>query len=87
LTDQIGFELFPNPAGTDVTVLLHGDYESGIVQLVFTDMNGKEVKKILFEDDMSQLISIDLRNLEPGVYIVRLIDGETNSQFVRLVKQ
>jgi hypothetical protein len=86
LSNNNGLELFPNPVGTDVTVLLHGEFVDG-TQVIFSDINGKEVKKITYKEQSGKLITVDLRNLEPGVYLVRMIDGDTNSQFVRLVKQ
>ncbi len=87
LNDQLGFEMFPNPAGTDVTVLLHGEHQTGETEIVFTDLNGKEVKRIIYNEQTGKMMSVDLRNLEPGVYLVRLITGDTNDQFVRLIKQ
>jgi hypothetical protein len=87
LSEQLDFEVFPNPAGTDVTVLLHGEHQEGETSIHITDINGKEVKTILYSEQVGKLISVDLRNLEQGVYIVRLVNGEENNQFVRLVKQ
>jgi hypothetical protein len=87
LNDQLGFEVFPNPAGTNVTVLLHGEHQEGETSIHITDINGKEVKTIFYSEQVGKLISVDLRNLEQGVYVVRLVNGEENNQFVRLVKQ
>ena len=50
-------------------------------------MNGKEVKNINYKDQEGKIMSIDIEQLEPGMYIVKLIDGDITSQFVRLVKQ
>jgi len=87
LSNEKGFELFPNPAGTDVTVLLHGEHQVGETNIIFTDINGKEVKKVVYNEQTGKLMTIDLRNLEPGVYIVRLMSGNESNQFVRLIKQ
>ena len=81
-----GFELFPNPAGTDVTVLLHGEHQVGETNIIFTDINGKEVKKVVYNEQTGKLMTIDLRNLEPGVYIVQMLNTNSNDQFVRLIK-
>lgn len=82
-----GFDLFPNPAGTDVTLVLHGQYNKDNLKVIFTDMNGKEVKMMNYNEQEGKIMSIDIEHLEPGMYIVKLIDGDTTSQFVRLVKQ
>jgi hypothetical protein len=87
LSEQLDFEVFPNPAGNEVTVLLHGEHQEGQTSIHITDINGKEVKTIFYSEQVGKLISVDLRNLEQGVYIVRLVNGEENNQFVRLVKQ
>lgn len=81
-----GLELFPNPAGTEVSLLLHGDYAEG-TEVIFTDMHGKEVKKIIYSESVGKLMIVDLRNLEPGVYLVKVKSHVSNSQFVRLIKQ
>jgi subtilisin-like proprotein convertase family protein len=87
LQAENGFELFPNPAGTDVTLVLHGQFNKENLKVIFTDMNGKEVKNINYNDQDGKIMSIDIEQLQPGMYIVKLIDGDTNSQFVRLIKQ
>lgn len=86
LVDQNSFELFPNPAETDVTILLNGDFEDG-TEILFTDLNGKEVKKISYDEKSGKLLNVDLRDLETGIYIVRLLSNDSTNQFVRLVKQ
>jgi hypothetical protein len=86
LNDQLGFEVFPNPAGTEVTVLLHGEHQEEETEVIFTDLNGKEVKRIIYTEQAGKLMTVDLRNLEPGVYLVRLITSDTNDRFVRLIK-
>jgi hypothetical protein len=87
LNEQLDFEVFPNPAGNEVTVLLHGDHQEGETSIHITDINGKEVKTIFYSEQVGKLISVDLRNLEQGIYFVRLVNGEENNQFVRLIKQ
>jgi hypothetical protein len=87
LNDQLGFEVFPNPAGTDVTVLLHGEHQEGETEIIFTDLNGKEVKRIIYTEQAGKLMTVDLRNLEPGVYVVRMLNTLSNDQFMRLIKQ
>jgi len=85
-SDQNSFALFPNPAREEVTILLNDEYSKETL-LIFTDMSGKEIYKQDFHDQKGKLLTINIGNFEPGVYLVRLIDGDTNSQFERLVKQ
>jgi hypothetical protein len=80
------WEVFPNPAGNEVTILLKGDYAAAETEIRITDINGK-VMQVINNDQQGQLITVDLRSYAPGVYIVRLVDGENSDKFVRLVKQ
>jgi hypothetical protein len=82
---QNSWEVFPNPAGSEVTILLKGDFAAESTQIHIADINGKSMQVI--QHEQGQLITVDLRSYAPGVYIVRLMDGEQNNQFVRLVKQ
>jgi len=82
---QNSWEVFPNPAGSEVTILLKGDFAAESTQIHITDINGKSMQVI--QHEQGQLITVDLRAYAPGVYIVRLMDGKNNDQFVRLVKQ
>lgn len=84
---QNTFEIFPNPAGTDVTVLLNGNQLNEETILIFSDINGKEVKRIVCDEQKGKLMTIDLRNLESGIYFVRLLNKDLNGQIVRLIKE
>lgn len=87
LNDQLGFDVFPNPAGTEVTVLLYGEHQDGVSEIIFSDINGKEVKKMTYNEGNGKLMKVDLSNFESGVYLVRLVSGISTDQFVRLIKQ
>jgi hypothetical protein len=80
------WEVFPNPAGNEVTILLKGDYTTTESQIRITDINGQEIQ-VIHNDHQGQLITVDLRSYAPGVYVVRLMNGEQNDQFMRLIKQ
>jgi len=82
---QNSWEVFPNPAGNEVTILLKGDFAAESTQIHITDINGKSMHVI--QHEQGQLITVDLRAYAPGVYIVRLVNGENNDKFIRLIKQ
>jgi len=84
-SDQNSFALFPNPAREEVTILLNDEYSDETL-LIFNDINGKVVKTVNCHEQSSKLITVDIRDLLPGVYLVRMMDGE-NNQFSRLIKQ
>jgi hypothetical protein len=45
------------------------------------------VKRIIYTEQAGKLMTVDLRNLEPGVYVVRMLNTLSNDQFMRLIKQ
>jgi hypothetical protein len=85
VTDELGFEVFPNPTNDEVSILFKKSLDE-MSFLTFEDLNGKEVKRINFADHTSQLINIDVTDLADGVYIIRLVDSSSKDQMVRLVK-
>lgn len=87
VNEKVVFEIFPNPAGTDVTVLLNDVQNSEESIIVFLDVNGKEVKRIICNEQEEGIMTIDLRMIDSGIYFVRLINKDVNGQIVRLVKE
>lgn len=81
------FEIYPNPAGNEATILLsHEPLENDVV-IQFFDLNGKEVKRVVPSDFSSQFISVDLSELESGIYFVHLngnLEVEKSIKFIKL---
>ncbi len=64
------FEIYPNPANNIVTVETPGNTKS---QLVIMDCNGRLVKQLT---TTSSHTTIDVSNLDKGMYFIQLINGE-----------
>jgi hypothetical protein len=63
LEEEIAFEVYPNPAGLEVTIKSFG----GIDKVLIQDLTGKKVvEKQLF----AELETIDISGLKPGIYLV-----------------
>lgn len=78
-------ELFPNPATNELNVKLPNDATSTVESIQVINVNGQVVKT---EHAINtNLLSIDISTLAPGVYMVRTIskDGmtQTTKQFVK----
>ncbi len=84
--DSNDWMVFPNPASNEVTILLKGQYDVS-TQINITDINGKEIQTISYDQQQGQLITVDLRSYAPGVYVVRLMTSDSKVQMVRLIKQ
>ena len=69
--------LYPNPAKHSTTLSIHGI--TGELSLTIVDMNGRIVKETTLlcnHDDCSK--TIELRDLPPGAYFLRLSSDKTN---------
>ena len=77
-------KLYPLPARNEVT-LEHKKLSSG-AQLTLNAMDGRAVK-VIHPSPGASHTPIDLSNVLPGIYLVRLSDGEGNVETVKLVKQ
>jgi len=85
--NDLGFDVFPNPASAEVTISIFGLSDNENSQISFCDVNGKEIKKILCGDGSNQMLLVDISDIATGCYIVRLIvDGE-NTKNIRWIKQ
>lgn len=64
--DRPDFKLFPNPA-TQVLTLQGSDIKNAAIQLV--TINGKIIRESVSNSDV---VKIDIRNLKPGFYFLRI---------------
>lgn len=80
-TEQL-FSIFPNPTTGNVIVSLVT--ENQFKQILLTDALGKIVGH--YEVTNSK-ISLDLSNLERGLYFIRLIDKNNNAHIERIILQ
>lgn len=80
------FKIFPNPAVSNVTVRLDLTTIDAESYIVFYDIRGKEVMNMRHKADSNGQIRIDINDLEPGCYIMRLTQGDDIYQKVCLIK-
>jgi len=73
---SIGMELFPNPAGSKVTVRLEKEYADGI-EFSIIDLSGRTVKVFNREYVTSGIITstLDVEDIPAGLYILRAGSG------------
>ena len=73
------FNVFPNPNNGDFTVTFNSDNNYQAFLKVY-DLTGREVyAKTLDVDEYTNQTNIQLDNLETGVYLIELSDGNTRS--------
>lgn len=77
-------KLYPLPARNEVT-LEHKKLSPG-AQITVNTMDGRAVRVINPSPGASHT-PIDISNMMPGIYLVRLSDGDGNMETVKLVKQ
>ncbi|WP_407556291.1 choice-of-anchor L domain-containing protein [Winogradskyella sp. 4-2091] len=74
--DKTGFTLFPNPAKGEVTIqLANSNFESGKVSVF--DIQGKMILKDIKLQEQSS--TLDISNLESGLYFVELTAGNAKT--------
>jgi hypothetical protein len=66
------FVVFPNPANDSITFVNNGT--SSVSALIFTDVNGRIVKKITDENKLNQTVSV--ADLTKGIYFLALKTSE-----------
>jgi len=82
LNSDLNFQLFPNPAKEMVTIVHSSELNSELnVNIISTD--GALVKSVVMTEKSMQ---IDLTNIKPGVYIVK-IESEGKVAIQRLIVQ
>jgi hypothetical protein len=79
LQSDATLRIVPNPAQTDFTVI--GIAEKNIAELKLLNMNGKEVKTETHRANMN------IGDIAPAVYIVRVIDTGGKVYYLKLIKQ
>lgn len=70
--------IYPNPSGNFITV----QSEEQFGQALITDVNGRTVKQV---NHLPGLLKIDVGDITPGIYFIRLISGEATftGKFIR----
>jgi hypothetical protein len=74
------FQLFPNPAGTEVTVITRDMAGS---QAILIDLQGKTI----IQEEFNHEIRLNLESLPPGMYQVILIRNDKILGTRNLIKQ
>lgn len=74
------FDLFPNPTADFVTIRMHS--ASSGVDIEIVDVFGKVVQSRRY-DSIEDSVRIDIRNIEPGIYFIKVLSkGEISTQRV-----
>lgn len=77
IEDQYLVSVFPNPANNSVSIALNGFDQNAIVELL--NVHGQIVKTLNVNDtELQQVQEININNLNPGVYFVRVVSGNVN---------
>lgn len=79
-----GFSVYPNPA-SDIVNIKPGDYDSDMQVEIF-DMNGRKVAGKDFKDTSAAAFSVDVSNLNKGVYFMKISAGGKTATEKLIVK-
>lgn len=76
-----GFSILPNPSKDEINILLFGVIENSSLEII-----SAEGKTIMNKNISTQSSSVDISELAPGVYFVRMTNRE-QVKFVKLIKR
>jgi hypothetical protein len=79
--------IYPNPAGANITIDINMKVQDDESYVAFFDVRGKVVKRIKCAKEVSQLMYVNINELESGCYIVRLYNHDGISENARFIKQ
>jgi hypothetical protein len=77
-TDELVFDLYPNPATTEIVLVLPQELENGS-ELIVNDLSGRTLMKVDIKTTDSKLYTLDISGLKPGQYLVELVSGNSRS--------
>ncbi|MBY8962129.1 T9SS type A sorting domain-containing protein [Flavobacterium sp. D11R37] len=79
VTEKERISLYPNPANDKINIALAN---TGITKYTIADTNGRTITTGQLTEDIN---SIDIQNLENGVYFIKLnnADSDTNLKFIK----
>jgi len=80
--NQFAFELFPNPAKSNLTLIVENNTA---IQISIYNLSGQLVKS-LFEDNYQNNIQINIEDLIEGSYFIQIIDEDnlvSNQRFIK----
>jgi hypothetical protein len=68
-----GINLYPNPTTGDIKLQVPG---IGKVDLSVFSLDGQKIFEQNYQEANGQTISINAQSLNPGIYLVRLVQGQ-----------
>ena len=71
-TERTFFDLYPNPARTNFLVTLRDLEVSGELEIIFSDILGRELQRNTVNAENGETISIDVSNYKNGLYFIGL---------------
>jgi hypothetical protein len=78
--NTVPVSVFPNPANDILTLQLNGN------QFNFLELSGVSGQKVLGQTIDSQVVTLDIKNLPTGIYILTL-KGQNSISTIRILKQ
>jgi len=82
---DIGFTIsaFPNPTSDIIKLSIDREEVEGLEYMIF-DFNGKLLKKKNIETSETEVPFLELQN---GIYIIKIVDGERELKIFKIIKQ
>lgn len=88
ITEQLSASVFPNPVNAVANLRIDAPEDVRSVAVVVTNLAGKTVRQLQVDTYGSTTIALDVADLTPGLYLLRLVDSNGEKAYTtKLLKQ
>jgi len=78
VADNNSFNYFPNPATDKLTIEINPEWQADDFQVELYNQSGQRVKSTEFYSNIS-LVSINVEDMQPGMYLLKVTAGHKSS--------
>lgn len=83
LNNPFFFQLFPNPARNNISIILNEEIDLQNCRFEIYDVKGKLIKSQRLTENKS---NIDINNLKKGIYIIKIVNNDQQSLITKLIR-
>lgn len=79
--------LYPNPASSEVKLIINMPNSSNSADVRIYDLTGKMVDYQLVKYENNVAVPLNISNLKPGIFLVKVVIGNSIQKVIKLIKE